>query len=514
VNRRQAIWLGVLGLALLSLLVSVYYAREKGIFGGELGALIEAVGWAVPILGTAAAFLGMAGAVRESSKNLAITLINKRASRIAILLFCFGTSAALAAAATLVEPGLSPPIWACEISRELPLAAADARCPGHGGFDRRQSLSLVLRRAGDLVVPRTLLARARDPEARSVFLDSNRGGRCSVSGPDGAGPGEARLELKAECASAGAFEVVLHMCFRTDRTPRLEASRLAEAAELTVIEGESPHELRCADRTGGASPGVRDAGPGDPTADGGPNDGVDGGPGPTSPLCPAWTRPLGPGQSWVFVRVVSDSGLLTHAESNLAVHVTCLEPEGGPEQKARADDPCAVSNYLSTTTRMRIRAEAPGFSSRQDDVAPAECTQREPCTIELPRSLPREYYAVASAGADRMLSASELPAGASATEFAAHVARDAVARARFFNRPLRDELSASQKATGVPVNDQVTNLVEKELGRRCDAACGDDPRLDRAVRGVIRELRRDGDPFLRRSPPAMWRHPARLAPPR
>jgi hypothetical protein len=163
---------------------------------------------------------------------------------------------------------------------------------------------------------------------------------------------------------------------------------------------------------------------------------------------------------------------------------------------------------------MRIRAEAPGFSSRQDDVAPAECTEIEPCTLELPRSLPSEYYAGASAGIDRVLAASELPAGASPTEFASHLARDAVARARFFKRPLRAELSANQRATGVPVNDQVTNLVEKELGRRCDAACGDDPHLDPAVRDVLRELRRDGDPFRRRTPPAMWRHSTPVERPR
>ncbi len=498
-NRRQAIWLVALFVALICLLAGIFYADGKGLFG-ELGALLRAVLSAIGVVTILANFLGMAGAAKESSKKLAFTLINKRASRIAILVVCFGGSAALLVAATHVEPPPPTALWACQITRELPLAAADARfCPRDPGFDRRQSLALTLRRAGALSVSRTLVARASDRGARSVYLDSSRGGRCSAAGPDSAGSGEARLELRAECAHDGAFQVNLHLCYREERTSRLDPADLEAAAELMVIEGESPHDLQCEDRTGGQVP--IDAG--GTTADAGPSDAADAGPGPAN-ACPDWTAPLGPGQSWAFVRVSSDSGLLTHAASHLAVHVAYDEPPGDREQKAQDDDPCAVSNHLSTATQMTIRAEAPGFSSREQTVAPATCTRTRPCALELPRSLPSEYY-MRLAGADRLVAASELPAGASAAEFAAHVADDAVARARFFRRPLAADLEANRLATGVPVNDQVTSFAEKRLGRRCDAACGDDPRLDPAIREVLRDLRRRGDPFLHRTPPASWR---------
>ncbi len=502
-SRQRILWLCLLGLALLCLLASARYAYDKGLFGGELGSLLDAVVWAVPIVAGVAAFVGVAGVVKESSKQAVIAIINKRANRIAILVVCFAASAMLVLAGSGFEPPPPPPQWTCEIQREWSVVPADARfCPRDPRLDRRQSLGLVLRRAGDLAAPRVLVARASDRRARSVFVNSSRGGRCSVSGPDSAGAGEARMDLRPECATGGAFEVNLHLCFGGP-TPRLEPAQLHTAAELTVIEGASPYELRCEDRTGDREPIAIDAG----TADAGA---ADAGAEPAG-ACPPWPQEPGADQAWVFVRAISDAGPLTHADSFVAVHVKCEPPPDASEQRGRPLDPCAVSSCLRTATAMTIRGEAPGFGSREDSVVPGECTRTDPCDLLLPRALPARYYR-RGGGGDRLLKVSELPAGSDAAEFAALVADDALARSRFFRRPLKTELAATERATGVSVKEQVTRFTEKKLARPCDERCIDDPRLDPAIREVLRDFRRRGTVFRRdavrpRRPPILERQP-------
>jgi hypothetical protein len=194
--------------------------------------------------------------------------------------------------------------------------------------------------------------------------------------------------------------------------------------------------------------------------------------GTAASLCPPWRAPVAAGRRWLYLRAVSNGVALTPAGNHVDIYV---RPTGAPlpGERADADDPCAVASYDQTAPRVRVLAAAIGFSSQEREFSPLSCTDGQPCSVELPRSLEAKFY-VASAKGVSVRAANDVPE-ADRVSFAASVAGDALARSKALKRPLADELDRAEKATNVPALDLAIHYTESKLRKKCDASCLDAP---------------------------------------
>lgn len=228
---------------------------------------------------------------------------------------------------------------------------------------------------------------------------------------------------------------------------------------------------------------------------------VDGG--VAASLCPPWPLAPATGHAWLFARAVSRGVPLSPGGNHVDIYVRAAGAPL-PGDRADADDPCAVAAYDRSTTRIRVLAAAIGFSSQDREFSPQRCTDRDPCSVELPPSLDAKYY-VASARGLALRVAGDVPQ-ADRVRFAAALGGDSLARAKALHRPFADELARAEQATSVPALEQAIHYTESTLRKRCDASCLDAPALDPAVRSYLKSARRPShaNPFDLRVAPERW----------
>jgi hypothetical protein len=226
--------------------------------------------------------------------------------------------------------------------------------------------------------------------------------------------------------------------------------------------------------------------------------------GTAAAMCPAWPQPPATGRGWLYVRTLTSGGVVLTPDAN---HVDIYVRRTGdplPGERADPNDPCAVASYEQSTQKVLILAAAIGFSSQERVFVPQQCRQTSPCSIDLPQRLASKYYQV-RANSMSLRVASDVPQ-AERAQFAADVASDALARSKALGKPIADELDRAAKATDVPAVDLAIRYSENKLGKRCDARCLDEPKLDLAIRTYLKNVRRPrANPFELRTPPERWR---------
>jgi hypothetical protein len=241
-TRQQWGWIAAIGLSLLFLLVTGKYAYDENAVGTRTPGLVGAAGWALTVLIALANLLGLFGAIRDSSKSLAIRIINSLAGRMTIIGLSIALGVVFLVAALRIEP---PSTWSCSIQNRIVAAPDRSRCPG-AGFVQMRSFRLGVKRAGAHDEQPTLGARALDRMVSSVAIDSDRGGLCVASGPDYPTRGESRLALSADCGTDQLYIVNLHLCdTKVIESASDRAAELRAAARLEIREGNHASAIAC-----------------------------------------------------------------------------------------------------------------------------------------------------------------------------------------------------------------------------------------------------------------------------
>jgi hypothetical protein len=241
-SRKQWGWIAAIGLSLLFVLMTGKYAFDTDALGGRTPGFVSAAAWALTVLIALANLLGLLGTVRDSSKSLAIRIINSLAGRLTIL----GLSIALGVLFLVAALGVEAPrTWLCTVQTRLVAGPDRSRCPP-GGFAQMRSFRLRLQRTGAHDEQPTLGARVHDRAVSSVAIDSDRGGLCVASGPDYPTRGESRLALSPDCGADRQYIVNLHLCdTRAIASVSDRATELGAAVRLEIREGNHANALAC-----------------------------------------------------------------------------------------------------------------------------------------------------------------------------------------------------------------------------------------------------------------------------
>lgn len=241
-SRRQLGWVFAIGLSLLYVLVTGKYAYDMNAIGASTSALVNAVEWALAVLVALGNLVGLLGAVRDSSRSLAIRVVNSLAGRLAIITVSVALGTVFLVAVRRVRPART---WTCRIERRLVLTPVRARC-ADGPFAQMRSFQLALVRAGDSGEQPTLRARVVDRAASSVAIDSDAGGLCVATGPDQPTRGESRLVLSPDCGADRRYLVNLHLCdAKVIAAPGDRAAELRAAVQLEIREGNHASAIDC-----------------------------------------------------------------------------------------------------------------------------------------------------------------------------------------------------------------------------------------------------------------------------
>jgi hypothetical protein len=277
-----------------------------------------------------------------------------------------------------------------------------------------------------------------------------------------------------------------------DRRPRAHD---ADTAAHDSQPHDAPVDSELPVHDGGA-PQDADAGAGShrPVIDGGTE---------AAAVCPPWRRAPAAGHAWLHARAVSTGGVVLTPDVNHVDIYVRRASEPLPGERADPNDPCAVASYNQSTARVQILAAAVGFSSQERTFSPQQCLETSPCLLELPQSLNTKYYRV-QANRMSLVAAGDVPPS-ERTTFAAAVANDALARSKRLRKPLSQELEQAAKVTKVPAVDLAIQYAEAKLGKKCDARCLDDRKVDVNIRTYLKTVRRPRtDPFELRTPPDKW----------
>jgi hypothetical protein len=241
-SRQQWGWIFAIGLSLLFLLATGKYAFDENAIGARTPGLVGAGAWALGVLIALANLLGLFGAIRESSKSLALRTLNSLAGRLTIIALAIALGAVLLVAAIRID---APRTWSCSVLARIVAAPDRSRCPS-AGFAQMRSFTLRLARTSAPDEQATLGARVVDRAVSAVAIDSDRGGLCVASGPDHPTRGESRLGLSADCGTDQLYIVNLHLCdTKVIETAGDRAAELGAAVRLEIREGNHASAVAC-----------------------------------------------------------------------------------------------------------------------------------------------------------------------------------------------------------------------------------------------------------------------------
>lgn len=220
-------------------------------------------------------------------------------------------------------------------------------------------------------------------------------------------------------------------------------------------------------KDGGSAPAPADVLPVDADSGGAPIDAT-----PTAVTCPAWSEEPAEGYAWAYA-IARASGGESLDINELDVFVR-KPGDALPGVAAKADAPCFVSRYETSTEEVTILAAAVGFSTQERTFSPGSCAMGAPCSIALPPApeMKLAYYKSAP-GMLRVLHADEIPP-AEREAFVTALAADAKARSRALRSPLAKEVNRSLKVTRVPAEELSRRFTKADLRAGCGRQCRDE----------------------------------------
>src|SRR5512139_2352409 len=125
-SRQQWGWIAAIGLSLLFLLAAGRYAHDTDAIGQVASGFVNAAVWAIAVLATLANLIGLLGAIRESSRSLALRIVNSLAGRLTVVASSLALGVVFLVLALRAEP--APALWSCSIQRKQVGAPDRARC--------------------------------------------------------------------------------------------------------------------------------------------------------------------------------------------------------------------------------------------------------------------------------------------------------------------------------------------------------------------------------------------------